>query len=337
MSLVIPYFIPHQGSPHHCLFCNQQKITGEQSELDSVTLLQQDIQQTIITWLGYRRGITRTQFAFYGGSFTCLPLVLQDGMLKAVQPWLLSGEVESIRLSTRPDCIDTEICGFLWNSGVRTVELGVQSLDDKVLSTAMRGHNAEDCITAAECLKEHEFCLGIQLMPGLPGESRFSFIGTVRESFGLHPDFVRIYPALVIEHSGLAHLYDTGDFKPMTLERAIVMTAWARRKFLQSGIEVVRMGLQPSDSLEKSIIAGPYHPAFGELVKSREWFKKVKGLLNAHPHRNITITVSDRDISTLKGIRKENMTKLANLGLAERLQIKIDRTIERGKLRYVVS
>lgn len=337
MPLVIPYFIPHQGCPHHCLFCNQRKITGETSGVLSATRLQEEIQQTIITWLAYRRGKTNTQFAFYGGSFTCLPLDLQDVMLKAVQPWLLSGEVESIRLSTRPDCVDAEICKFLWDRGVRTVELGVQSLDDKVLSTALRGHDVRDCNVAADCLKKRGFRLGIQLMPGLPGESRFSFIRTIRATIELHPDFVRIYPALVIENSGLAHLYEIGEYIPMSLKRAIVMTAWARRSFQQSGIEVVRMGLQPSKSLETSIVAGPYHPAFGEMVRSREWFKKVKRLLTAYPQRNITITVSNRDESALNGIKKENMIKLANLGLAKRLQITIDRNLERGKLRYVVS
>ncbi len=266
-----------------------------------------------------------------------MPEEIQVLMLEAVQPWLKKGEIESIRLSTRPDCIHPDICVFLRDYGVATIELGVQSLDDNVLSTALRGHSAQHSLAAAGQLKDAKFRLGIQLMPGLPGESRISFIRTVKDTIGLQPQFVRLYPALVVRPSGLEKLYNRGEFSPMSLERAVVLTSWARRRFLQSGIEVVRMGLQPSESLEKSIVAGPYHPAFGELVISREWYRRVKKLFKTYPEKKITITLSDKDLSSFKGIKKENMVKFARLGFTDRLQVKVDKNMERGMMHHAVS
>ena len=265
-----------------------------------------------------------------------MPEEIQVLMLEAVQPWLKKGEIKSIRLSTRPDCINQDICVFLRDYSVATIELGVQSLDDTVLSIALRGHTANHSFAAAGQLKDYKFRLGIQLMPGLPGESRFSFIGTVKKTIGLQPQFVRLYPALVVKPSGLEKLYNRGEYTPMSLERAVVLTSWARRRFLQSGIDVVRMGLQPSESLEKSIVAGPYHPAFGELVISREWFRRVKKLLKAHPEKKVTVTISEKDLSAFNGMKKENLVKFARLGLTDRLQVKVDKYMKRGKMHHAV-
>lgn len=166
MTLVIPVFIPHQGCPCHCLFCNQLSISGKGGrEADGAT----PIRQVISEWLGYCRRHSEVQVAFYGGSFTCLPLDRQETLLSAVQPFLQSGEVASIRLSTRPDCIDEEVCDFLLNSGVRTVELGVQSLDDRVLLASQRGHSSEDSVRAALMLKEKGCSWGFSLCRDFPG------------------------------------------------------------------------------------------------------------------------------------------------------------------------
>ncbi len=319
------------------MFCNQASITGEKRNDSSIDEVQQDIENTIKTWLAYRNGRTNVQFAFYGGSFTCLPLEMQTKMLAAVKPWLSNGEITGIRLSTRPDCIDQDMCEFLLERGVITVELGVQSLDEVVLSKALRGHTVADCLSAARQIKTSALHLGIQLMPGLPGETRYSFIQSVKKTIGLLPEFVRLYPALVVRQSGLEKLYKSGDYSPLSLPLAVVMASWARRRFLESGIAVARMGLQPSESLEKSLVAGPYHPAFGELAISREWFAKVKKIMAAHPQSNIIITISDRDLSSFNGLKRENIVKLMNLKLTDRLQVRVDKNIERGEMHYVVS
>lgn len=334
MMFVIPYFIPHQGCPHQCSFCNQRSITGEeQKELQ----VEMDIDLTIRKWLEYRKTQEPVQFAFYGGSFTCLPRIKQEKMLEAVGPWLNNGSISGIRLSTRPDCVTREICSVLKQRGVTTVELGVQSLDDNVLLKSKRGHQHTHCAEAVKYLKEAEFRIGIQLMPGLPGESRLSFKSTIKNTVHLQPSFVRIYPALVIEGSELADLYHSGEYKPLSLGMSVVLAGWAREVFLEAGISVVRMGLQPSPSLEKSLIAGPYDPAFGEMVISRWWLKRVRTLLGKYSDKKVTVTISHRDLSAFNGKCGINRTRLQFLGLDDRLEVVVDREMKRGTLQYVVN
>lgn len=333
MPFVIPFFIPHQGCPHQCLFCNQNSITGRScTEGD----LKNRIEETLTQWLPRRRKTEESHFAFYGGSFTCLPKTVQQSMLEAVQPWLRRGEVDAIRLSTRPDCVDKTNCDFLVHYGVRIVELGVQSLDDGVLQASLRGHTEKDCVDAAGHLHRASLEVGVQLMPGLPQESRYSFMQTIKKAIVMQPSFVRLYPALVVANSGLADLYKKGEYSPLSLEMAIALTAWARRSFIKAGIRVVRMGLQPSESLESSLLAGPYHPAFGELVISRDWLKKTRQLLAANPGKKVEITISPRDLSAFNGRKRANIERLKELGLTDRFEIVVDQYMERGKMKHVV-
>jgi histone acetyltransferase (RNA polymerase elongator complex component) len=331
-SLVIPVFISHRGCPHRCLFCNQNVITGRTA--DGVP---QEIEKIITTWLARSRNRTGVQVAFYGGSFTCLPEDEQEQMLGAVQPFLTRGDVHCIRLSTRPDCLDSEICAFLKNRGVAIVELGVQSLDDEVLLRSRRGHTAKDCRRAVRILKEAGIEVGVQLMPGLPGESTSSFLKGVREILELAPAFVRLYPAIVVNHSGLAEMYRLGNYRPLTVNRAVVLCGRARELLVRAGIRVVRIGLQPSVSLEQEVLAGPYHPAFGELVAARGWFRRVRALFAGNPGSRLTVRISERDLSAFLGPKRANMHRLAQLGLADRLILETKKEMERGTLTYVVG
>ena len=333
MAFVIPFFIPHLGCPHQCLFCNQNSITGvSRTAGDLVT----DISATIEEWLCRRKPGGETQFAFYGGSFTCLSAELQETMLSAVQPWLESGDVSTIRLSTRPDCIDGEVCRRMNRYGVGLVELGVQSLDDRVLEKSQRGHTAQDCIDAVHMLKDAAIAVGVQLMPGLPGESRLSFMKTVRKTISLQPDCARLYPALVVRGSGLEKLYEKGSYTPMSLGKAVVMVHWAKQRLEGGGIEVIRMGLQHSESLQQSYLAGPHHPAFGERVLSRSWLTRVRKLLNNNPGKRVEIAISPRDISAFNGQARQNIRRLEELGVMERVKVTVDHDRARGSFHYVV-
>lgn len=333
MPFVIPFFIPHQGCPNQCLFCNQNSITGKSYAAGD---LKSEIEETLAQWLPRRRKPEETHFAFYGGSFTCLPRSVQKSMLEAVQPWLKRGEVDAIRLSTRPDCVDKTSCAFLVHHGVRIVELGVQSLDDRVLQASLRGHTEKNCVDAAGHLHRASLEVGVQLMPGLPQESRYSFMQTVKKAVAMQPSFIRLYPALVVANSGLADMYKKGEYSPLSLKMAIALTAWARQFFGKAGIRVVRMGLQPSVSLENSFLAGPYHPAFGELVISRDWLKKTRQLLAANPGKKVEMTISPRDLSAFNGRKRANIERLNELGLTNRFEIVVDQHMERGKMKHVV-
>lgn len=332
MILVIPIFIPHHGCPHQCLFCNQQSITGQDRKS---SWIQEEIKRTIEDWLERSRKRREVQVAFYGGSFTCLTQEEQILMLSTIRPFIDSGRVTSIRLSTRPDCIDQDVCSFLQDFGVKTVELGVQSLDDHVLKKSRRGHTSLQSRDAFKMLRESGIKVGIQLMVGLPSENTVSFLRGIDEVIQLQPDFVRLYPVLVVKNSGLEDLYCKGDYRPHSLNKAIALTAMGYSRLLNVSIPVIRMGLQPSKSLDESMIAGPYHPSFGELVKSRIWFSRIrKILITLPPDGKVTVYVSHRDLSAVNGMNRRNIKRLTELGFAGRFRILTDKRMKRGRIRY---
>lgn len=330
--LVIPIFIAHRGCPHDCLFCNQQKISG------SARNAAVDVAGTIETWL-LRQGSRReVQVAFYGGSFTCLPESEQVALLAAVTPFIRAKKVAAIRLSTRPDCIDPAVCRRLQEYTVAVVELGAQSLSDSVLHKSLRGHSVAQIRSAFVMLKQCGIAVGLQLMPGLPGENSASFLKGIDEVMRLKPDFVRLYPTLVVKDSGLAELYRAQAYRPLSLGKAVALTARCYQKLTAAGIAVVRMGLQPSLSLEKSVLAGPYHPAFGELVQARLWFRQIRARLAAlEPQQKLLVHISPRDISAVVGMKKQNIKRLAELGFAGRFTIVQKQDMARGCIEYVVG
>jgi len=346
MGLVIPLFISHQGCPHQCLFCNQFAITGsagtetgtDGSKLTGEHAGRSDNPVSVIdTWLARSPGHEQVQVAYYGGSFTCLDHAEQQRLLMAVQPYLVDGRVNSIRLSTRPDCISKDIALWLADYGVKTVELGVQSLDDMVLKRARRGHSAADSRAAMQILRDAGLEVGVQLLPGLPGETTRSFLCGVREVIDFGPELVRLYPTVVVENSGLALMYERGEYQPLSLNRAVALTRRARELFAAAGVTVARVGLQPSESLARQVVAGPYHPSLGELVASRSWFRSLRCRLAAlDSGQHLHIHISHRDLSAVVGMKKSNLRRLDSLGFSGRYTIIPEKSRKRGSIHYVV-
>ncbi|MDD2464411.1 MAG: radical SAM protein [Desulfobulbus sp.] len=332
--LVIPVFIPHEGCPHCCIFCNQHQISGQ----GETPISAEEVGQTIQTWLEHRRSSKRhqVQVAFYGGSFTGLPLARQQALLAVVQPYLQKGLVQEIRLSTRPDYIDAQRLQLLCANQVGIVELGVQSCDDQLLQLAGRGHSAGDTIRAAHLIKGAGLQLGIQLMLGLPGQSFASLRRTVDQVIALQPDLVRLYPLLVLKGSGLESLYHRGVFRPLSLSRAVLQAAYMKKRFDDQGITVVRMGLQPGPELEHSLVAGPYHPAFGEMVKARLMLQKTRRALARLPAgKSVHVVINDRDQSIFRGLHSQNLNRLQQLGLLDRFNLRTDSNQPRQTVRLL--
>ncbi|WP_446008796.1 elongator complex protein 3 [Candidatus Electrothrix sp.] len=326
--LVIPIFIPHEGCPHCCVFCNQRRISGVTEKQVSGA----DVQDTVQTWLE-RKGPKKrkVQVAFYGGSFTGLPQTRQQELLGAVAPFLEQGRVHSLRLSTRPDYIDQQRVALLRQYQVSTVELGVQSMNDQVLDLARRGHTAADVERAIPLLRQASMEIGVQLLLGLPADTRTSLRRTVERVIVLQPDFVRIYPLLVVRNSELADQYSRGEYTPLSLDKAVVLAAWMKARFDRAGIRVVRMGLQAGPELESSLLAGPWHPAFGELVASRLMLRKTRHLLAQAPSEGlIQVCINQRDQSVFRGMKSANVKRLQELGLWQRIQLSTESGLERG-------
>jgi len=270
--LVIPVFIPQEGCPHRCVYCDQGSITGVTRPDWSPAALRRYVEGFLA-----RNRHPSVEVAFYGGSFTLLPEARQALYLEAVQALLHEGRVHSLRLSTRPDAISEVNLRALRPMGVKTVELGAQSLSDRVLAASGRGHSSEDIRGAGARLRDHGFRVGLQLMPGLPADDRSAFLKTVEGSIALRPDFVRLYPTVVLAGTSLERLYRRGAYRPLPLTDAVDWCKEAALRFTRAGIPLVRMGLQTSPSLERPgvIVAGPHHPAFGQLVKSALWYDRI--------------------------------------------------------------
>lgn len=328
--LVVPVFIPHEGCPHCCVFCNQRRISG----FTERPVRGEEVQATVQTWLD-RNGSARrkVQVAFYGGSFTGLPQARQEELLGAVAPFLDQGRVQSLRLSTRPDYIDQERVALLRRYHVSTVELGVQSMNDLVLTLAQRDHSPADVAQAVPVLRRAGMEIGMQLMLGLPGDTRTTLRKTVERVIDLRPDFLRIYPLLVVQHSELAAQYERGEYTPLTLEKAVVLAAWMKQRFDQAGIRVVRMGLQAGPELEASLLAGPWHPAFGELVASRLMLRRTRKLLaQVSSEGMVQVHINERDQSVFRGMKSANVKRLQQLGLWQRIVLSTDSERKRGQI-----
>lgn len=303
--MILPVFIPHLGCPHQCVFCNQRTISGEtESGLGGG---QRQLAE-LSTWV---RPSLENQLAFYGGSFTALDLKLQQALLELAETYRAQGLFGSLRLSTRPDAIDNQELALLKAHGVTVVELGAQSLDDRVLALTERGHSARDVWEASRLIQAAGFTLGLQLMTGLPGQDRESLLQTRDQVLAIHPELVRIYPVLVIQGTPLAAAYRQGSYQPQSLEDAVEESTLLYDAFTGAGIQVIRLGLQPDRELcaPGHILAGPFHPAFGELVKSYSIRLKILRQIASLPpgNYNMVITCPKGLESMVRGQHRSNL------------------------------
>ncbi|MBQ7624093.1 MAG: radical SAM protein [Clostridia bacterium] len=317
---VIPIFIPHLGCPNACVFCNQRRIAQERApETHEVKSIIEEALKTS----------DKPQVSFYGGSFTAIDPSLQEEYLSAAYMFYKAGLIDSVRLSTRPDAIDESVIARLKKYGVKTVELGVQSMDDRVLSLSKRGHTAADCERAANALKAAGFEVILQIMPGLPGASRENDLETAKRVAALSPAGVRIYPVCVIRDTELCDMYERGEYKPLTCDEAADLCADIFDVFVEKNIPVVRIGLNPTEELSGgAAVAGAYHPAMGQLVRSAWLFKKVCALLDVQNAKKAVITVPAGRLSDMRGQKNLNVKKLKERYPETEIEIREDKELK---------
>lgn len=305
----IPLFVPHKGCPNDCVFCNQKRITAE---IESVT--GEKVDRIISEYLKTLPKDAYIEAAFFGGSFTGIPLNEQDELLTVAKKYKDMGKISGIRLSTRPDYINEEILDLLKSKSVTTIELGVQSLDEEVLLLSNRGHTKEDVLKAVSLIKSYGFSLGLQMMTGLPGDNFEKSVKTMEEFIKLKPDFVRIYPTLVIKDTKLSDLYYSGAYIPQSLDCAVSLCKHLKREFLRNNIKVIRVSLQPTEEIspDASVVAGPFHNAFGELVDNAIYYDEILNITKNLSDCTVTIGVNPSCISKAVGNKKINAIKLKN-------------------------
>ncbi|HEY8500986.1 MAG TPA: radical SAM protein [Clostridia bacterium] len=325
----IPVFIPHKGCPNNCVFCNQTKISGciEAPSVD-------EIKSIIEAHLSTKRPSDSYEIAFFGGSFTGLPLSEQEQYLKLAESYVNAELVDGIRLSTRPDYIDENTLLFLKKFPVKVIELGIQSLDDEVLIRSKRGYTRDKALKACRMVKNMGFLLGVQVMLGLPADTLEKSIETSERLIAEKPDMVRIYPTLVIKGTELESEYSAGRYRPLTASEAV---SWCEKiipLYENSGIKVLRIGLQGTEQIRKGgeVLAGPVHPAFGELVYSRIWLNRIIDELErakAAMTKSVVIHVPQNSVSAAVGQKRENIDILKKqYGF---LSVKVKGDLEDGK------
>jgi len=300
----IPYFVPHEGCPHTCAFCSQRKITGIRC-VDRVGEERERFYNTVNQSLATAQSGAFVEIAFFGGSFTGIGPDRMERLLIWAHEYIKAGSVQGIRISTRPDYIDEKILDTLKRYGVTAIELGVQSMNDSVLQACDRGHTASDTKKAAGLIRQYGFSLGCQMILGLPESDCETEITTAKEIVALGADCARIYPILVLEGTKLYEMRAQGQYAPPSIDELVLRGAKVLRIFLDSGIKVLRMGLQSSEELGRS---AEYEPAYGELVWNRLYLDAMERVLQSKTvaGEEITVTVKSGDISKAAGQNKRN-------------------------------
>jgi len=333
---IIPVFVPHLGCPHDCVFCNQRKISGQTKMVTA-----EDVRNTIEYYLdNFKKADNYVEVAFFGGSFTGIEQEKQEELLSVAYEYIKSRKVDSIRLSTRPDYIDKAILKRLKKYGVKTIELGVQSSSDYILKKAQREHTFEDVKRASKLIKKFGFILGHQMMVGLPDSTEKDELKTAMDLIKLKPKIVRIYPVLVINGTQLEKDYLSGEYEPLTVERAVETSKELLAIFNKKNIKVIRIGLQNTTEitspLEKGsqVVAGPYHPAFRQLVESAMWYDVISNKIKKinMKIKDVQIDANPYDINNIIGHKRCNVKKIAEL-YDTNLIVKANTKIKRGKFK----
>ena len=307
----LPFFIPHEGCPHRCSFCDQRAISGVQRPPAP-----QQVAARCDALLPPPGGGAGVEIAFFGGSFTAIPRRQMLADLQAVQPFLDAGRAEGIRISTRPDAIDGGILALLARCRVRAIELGAQSMDDAVLARNGRGHTAQQTRDAAGRIRAAGFSLGLQMMVGLPGEKDPARAAqeTASALAALRPDTMRVYPVLVLRGTPLARWAAQGLYHPLTVEQAVQATAPLLELFEERGIRLIRVGLQDDGALRQNLVAGPYHPAFRQLCESALYRGALARALEGRAPGAYRVLVAPGRVSDAVGQRRGNLAFFAARG-----------------------
>lgn len=305
----ISIFIPHKGCPNKCSFCNQHTISGAEKSPDA-----EEVFNICRKALAEIRSPENTEIAFFGGSFTAIPREYMIQLLETAVQFVGEGKFYGIRISTRPDCIDSEVLEILKYYGVTAIELGTQSMNDDILSLNDRGHTSEDVYRACKLIKAYGFEIGLQMMVGLYGSTEKNEYETITKIIGIRPDTVRIYPVVILRNTRLAELLESGEYKPLEMDMVLEICSVALMRFEDEGIKVIKCGLHASEFVEKDMVGGFYHPAFRELCDSRIYRRKISEVTDNKSGQYL-LRVNDRCISKALGHGKSNVEFFKEYGI----------------------
>jgi histone acetyltransferase (RNA polymerase elongator complex component) len=320
--------MPELACPHQCSFCDQRQISGQDILPDPETILKQ-IESHLNSFTATNRQV---EIAFFGGTFTGLPLQTQEKYLKIVHSFIKNARVNGIRISTRPDYIDEENLQLLKENGVTTIELGAQSLDDEVLDASKRGHSVKDVEVASNLILQFGFKLGLQMMIGLPGDTPEKSKMTAEKIIELGANETRIYPCLVIRNTLLGRQFLSNEYHPLHLENAVELSADLYLMFEKAAVKVIRIGLHRNEDFDRgNFLAGPYHPNFLELVMTEIWRRNLKNLIQNTVNESIIIFTHPSQLNFAVGYEGKNKKLL--LQNFQKTAFKTDKTLSGRNFR----
>lgn len=341
---IIPVFIPHKGCPNDCVFCNQKAITARQADVTPG-----DVEKLIEKYLPtlQNRNLETIEVAFFGGSFTGIPMEEQSGFLAAAKKYKDRGLIDKIHMSTRPDYIDEKILDNLIRYDADIIELGVQSFDPDVLEASNRGHTIDDVYRACRLIKSYGFQLGIQLMIGLPKDSREKCIFSAEETVRIAPSIARLYPTIVLNDTELYNMYSTGDYRPLSTEEAVITTKEMYKILDKAGINIIRVGLKSTDLITDGgeIQGHTFHPAFRQLVEGEiakeQLEEQLISIAASSGSRHLPLEngsyaffSSGNSFSNMVGNSKRNRRYFSEKYPGLKIKYKVDHSLEDG--RYIV-
>lgn len=331
---IIPIFIPHLGCPNDCSFCNQRSISGK-TKMPTEDEVKNKIESDL---KNFKEENSYIEIAFFGGSFTGINQEEQEKYLSIANEYIKNKKVDSIRISTRPDYINKDILKMLKKYGVKTIELGVQSTNDYILQKCRRGHTFEDVKRASKLIRRYGFKLGHQVMVGLPESTKLDELRCAKDIIKLKPKIVRIYPVLVIKGTELEKELESGEYQPLTVGQAVERCKEMVYLFNKHNIEVIRIGLQNTEEItdpnnkKSEVVAGPYHPAFGQLVDDSIWYDSIVDKIKKInvKVKEVKIKVNFVDMNNVIGHKKENIKKLKEIYDVD-VNVVADNNIKQGK------
>ena len=331
---IIPIFVPQLGCPNDCIFCNQKSISG-QTKMPTEDEVRKIIEANLKS---FKEESAFIEIAFFGGSFTGIDRALQEKYLGIAKEYIDTKKVNAIRISTRPDYITKDILKMLKQYGVKTIELGVQSTNDYILQRCGRGHTFKDIKQASKLIRRRRFNLGHQIMVGLPESTKLDELRCCKDILKLKPKMVRIYPVLVIKGTQLEKEYQAGEYQPLTVGQAVERCKEMVYLFNKHNIEVIRIGLQNTEEItdpkkgKSEVVAGPYHPAFGQLVDDSIWYDSIVDKIKKInvKVKEVKVRVNFVDMNNVIGHQKENLKKLKEMYDVD-VDVIADNTIKQGR------
>lgn len=336
---VIPVFIPHLGCPNDCSFCNQKSISGKTkmpTKEEVINIIEENLKNI-------KDEEANKEIAFFGGSFTGIDIEKQQEYLEIANEYIKSKKVNGIRLSTRPDYINKDILKMLKKYNVKTIELGVQSTNNYILKRCDRGHTFEDVKVASKLIRKYRFNLGHQMMVGLPESTKLDELRTAKDLIKLKPKMVRIYPVLVIKGTKLEKELQNEEYKPLTVSQAVERCKELLYLFNKKNIQVIRVGLQNTDEItdpknkDSEVVAGPYHPAFGQLVDDSMWYDSISDKIKKinMKVKEVKIKVNFVDMNNAIGHKKSNIKRLKEMYDVD-IVVEADNNIKPGNSELVI-